>query len=289
MQVGPPETRRSERLYGKTFAGSRGPRVYAALRAISAARACGPDVWLPEPVAYLGPLKLLLQREVPGRPIGPALLRGDELLARRLADALHELHTSGVTLERRHSLGNEVDPLPSRVERLSEACPALAPAARRCLALVGRAARHPWPWRWRPIPRDFYYDQALVGEHGLAVLDFDDAAMSEPAIDVANFLGHLRLLSLQETSAPDSLAAVADAFTRRYQQLDPDLDPGLLRVLEGATLLRLADIHLPRSRGEWLATRLLDQSESLLRPLSVPGDAITGLPGVSEIRGRIPV
>jgi Ser/Thr protein kinase RdoA (MazF antagonist) len=129
---------------------------------------------------------------------------------------------------------------------------------------VRRASRNPWPWRWRPIHRDFYHDQVLAGEHGISILDFDDAAMSEPALDVANFLAHLRLLALEEREATEDVARVAAAFSASYRELDADLDPALVRFLEGATLLRLAGIHLQRS-GELLSDRLLAHSEQLLR------------------------
>jgi aminoglycoside phosphotransferase (APT) family kinase protein len=121
-------------------------------------------------------------------------------------------------------------------------------------------------WRWRPVHRDFYHDQVLVSEGGLSVLDWDDAAMSEPAVDVANFLAHLRLLALQGLGTPDALDDLSAVFLGRYRQLDGGLDPALLRFLQGATLLRLAEIHRPRTRGEWLAERLLEQSELLLGP-----------------------
>jgi Ser/Thr protein kinase RdoA (MazF antagonist) len=253
------------RLYGKTYASARGPRVYAQLRALAAARACGPDVAIPEPVAYVESLKLLLQREVPGEPIRSLLLGGDKALAVRIAEALHELHGSSVELERRHELNDELAPLPERVEGLlATAGTSLADRARRCLELVRRSSRNPWPWRWRPIHRDLYHDQVLAGEHGISILDFDDAAMSEPAVDVANFLAHLRLLALEERAATEEVARVAAAFAARYRELDADLDPALVRFLEGATLLRLAGIHLPRERGEWVAEHLLVECEGLL-------------------------
>jgi Ser/Thr protein kinase RdoA (MazF antagonist) len=253
-----------ERLYGKTYASTRGPRIYAQLQVLAAARACGPDVAIPEPVAYVEPLRLLLQREVPGEPIRSRLLSGDKPLAACIAEALHELHGSSVELERRHDLHDELAPLAERVERLGAAGPSLADQARRCLELVRRGSRSRWPWRWRPIHRDLYHGQVLAGEHGISILDFDDAAMSEPAVDVANFLGHLRLLALEENEATEEVARVAAAFSARYRELDTDLDPALLRFLEGATLLRLAEIHLQRS-GELLSDRLLTHSELLLR------------------------
>lgn len=274
LAVGPAGGERPERLYAKTFASERGPRVYEIIRMVAAARACGPDIRLPDPVGYLPALKLLLQREVPGLPLAPVFLGPDAVEAERVvvrvAGALHTLHTAGLDLGRRHDLDKELGPLGDRVDRLAQACAALAVPARRCLALIEAGAERAVSggWRWRPIHRDFYHDQLLIGEHGLSVLDFDDAAMSEPAIDVANFLAHLRLLALQQTEAPATLAGVAAAFEGRYRQLDPDLTPALLRFLEGATLLRLAQIHLPRERGEWLAGQLLAECERLLAPRS---------------------
>jgi aminoglycoside phosphotransferase (APT) family kinase protein len=266
VRVGPDGGNRRETFYGKAFASGRGAQVYARLRAVAAATPCGPDVAIPEPIGYVAPLKLLVQRAVPGEPAHPSLLSGDEPLAVRIADALHALHSSSVVLERRHGLDDELAPLAGRVERVAESGSPLAGRARRCLELAQLRAERPRPWRWRPVHRDFYHDQVLVGGHGLSILDWDDAAMSEPAVDVANFLAHLRLLALQRTGGAAALADVSAAFAERYRQLDAKLDPELVRFLEGTTFLRLAEIHLPRGRGRWLAERLLEQSELLLRP-----------------------
>ncbi len=266
VEVGPPGDARTETLYGKLFASGRGAEVYERLRAVASAAACGPRVSIPEPVGYVAPLKLLVLHAVPGQPANPSLLAGDEALAVHIADALHALHRSNVLLHRRHDLVDEMAPLGRRVDRLAASNRVLGMRARDCLALAELRAKGPWSWRFRPVHRDFYHDQVLVREDGLSLLDWDDAAMSEPTIDVANFLAHLHLLGLQKVGKPDALDDVSAAFTKRYQQLDGDLDPALLRFLQGTTLLRLAEIHLPRERGEWLADHLLEQSELLLEP-----------------------
>jgi hypothetical protein len=243
LLVGEGPDRRAERLYGKSFASDRGPRVHRTLQAIAAARACGPDVALPEPVAYLRALKLLLQRDVGGAPAREALLAGDVALAARIADAVHALHRSDVRLERTHALADELDILRGRVDGLAAAH---RPRARRCLATLEDAlAAGRFPWRARPIHRDLYHDQIRVRDDGLAVLDLDDAAMSEPAVDVANLVAHLRLLRMQEPAHAEPVRAAAAAFVSRARTLDPALDPTLLTLLERATLLRLACIHEP--------------------------------------------
>jgi Ser/Thr protein kinase RdoA (MazF antagonist) len=245
--------RRPERLFAKTFASERGPRVHGVLSAIAAARACG-DAAVPEPVTYLRPLRLLLQREVPGVPIRPRLLAGDREIALAIADVLAALHRSPVELDRVHELADELAILRRRMERRVGD----RPRARRCLARVEAAAPTRLTWRRRPVHRDFYHDQLLVHDGRLAVLDFDDAAMSEPAVDVANFLAHLRLLALEEPARADAVRAVARAFRERSHELDAGLDPALVLLLESATLLRLACIH------ERFAPGLLDDAEALI-------------------------
>jgi Ser/Thr protein kinase RdoA (MazF antagonist) len=244
---------RPERLYGKTYASKRGSRVHRAAQAISEAHACGPAVGLPAPVAHLPKLKLLLQRAVEGAPVRGALLGGDTALAARIAEALCALHVSGVELDRRHGLGDELAALRARVEATALL------QTRATLALVEAAAGEPVNWRWRPVHRDFYDGQVLMNGDRLAILDFDDAAMSEPAVDVANFLAHLRLLRLEQPAHVDPVQAVSAAFLKRCRELDPDLDLGVLCLLESATLLRLACIH------ERYSEPLVEASEMSLR------------------------
>ena len=258
----------TETLYAKTYARGRAARAHEVLRLVTEGRVWGADVAVPDAVAHLPALDAAVQREVPGEPVAPSLLAGDERVATAIAEALNALHDSTLELPRRHPLEKELAPLSERVERLATRLPALRGPAREALALVEDPSRHTGRWRFRPVHRDFYYEQILSGERGLALLDFDDAAMSEPAVDVANFLAHLRLLSLKCLGRPDGLAAVAEAFGHHSEQLDRDLDPRLVRFLEGATLLRLAQIHSEKENGPWLAARLLDESRRVLAAAS---------------------
>jgi len=256
---------RIDHLYGKTFASERGPRVFATSQIVADARAFGADVQVPEPIAFLPHLKLLVQRSVPGQPAESALLDGDQDLARRIATALYRMHASGVDLGRRHDLDEELAPLRERVEEISNGDPKLSPLASACLTKIhARARETAWRWRWQPIHRDVYHDQVLVDGGRLAILDLDDAAMSEPAIDIANFVAHLQLLGIQRQDSPTALAEVIDAFLTQSLRLDPELDRALLGLLQAATLLRLAGIHIFRHNGKRVAGLLLNDCASML-------------------------
>lgn len=244
------------RLYGKTFASERGPQVHELLSDVAEARPFGLQVGVPQPVAYLAPLKLSLCSAVEGEPIASWLVAGDDKLAARIAEALHRFHSSGVDLGRRHSLNAELEPLAARV---GEIHPDLRGEARECLERIEARAEHTERWRRRPAHRDFYYDQVLVDGSRLSILDLDDAAIADPSLDVANFMGHLRLLALQRPEGGAVLATAERVFVARYRELDKRLGPVLVELLTGATLLRLAHIHGSRPGGYGMAAALLTE------------------------------
>jgi aminoglycoside phosphotransferase (APT) family kinase protein len=247
-------------VFAKTYANRRAARVHESYRQIAA----GSRVAIPVPLGWDEDARLVATAPLPGSPLLDRLRAGDRDLGYEIADVLHALHSSQVVLERRHSLADELSPLSDRVERLTAAEPALRLSAERCLLLAAEGCGHGWPWRWRPVHRDFYEDQLLADGSALAMLDLDDAAMSEPAIDVANLIAHLRLRALRSETTPQRLNRVARAFLRRYRALDAALDPRLVVFLVGTTLLRLAEIHVHRA-GVPAALALLARSERALR------------------------
>ena len=247
-------------VFAKTYASRRAARVHESYRRL----AVGGEVPIPVPLGWDEASRLVATAPLSGKPVHDRLTAGDRSLGAEIAELLHALHASGVVLERHHTLEDEISPLTARVERLKAAAPVLAATAQRCLSLSTTGCKRDWSWRWRPIHRDFYEDQLLADGAGLAMLDLDDAAMSEPAVDVANLIAHLRLRALLSPSKVAGPSAVARAFLRRYRALDDALDPCLVMFLFGATLLRLTDIHLPRPSGS-VATGMLARSERALR------------------------
>ncbi len=273
-----------EHFYGKTFASERGPKVYRIAQRICVAQAFGPDVALPRPVAFLADLKLLIQRAVAGEPVEMDLRGGNVDLAGRIAEALHRFHSSGLDLGRTHTLAKELVPLTMRTEALVGHVPDLHAQAwslhDRLLALAALADSSV-QWRCCPVHRDFYHDQVLIDDGRLAVLDLDDAAMSEPAVDVANFAAHLRLLGIQHPDDAAALERVEGAFVAYAIRLDPALDTVLLPHLMAATMLRLAGIHVARANGRHVARQLLAAS----------GDALATMPAcpTADVPLRSPV
>ena len=112
--------------------------------------------------------------------------------------------------------------------------------------------------------RDFYHEQVLCDRNRLAILDLDDAAMSEPRVDIANFRAHLMLLGAQQRGDVTALAVASDAFLDRHRQLETDLDERLLAFLTATTLLRLSGIHVSRKDGPAVARMLIEAADHAL-------------------------
>ena len=66
------------------------------------------------------------------------------------------------------------------------------------------------------IHREFYHENLLWDGGHLSVLDFDQLAVGDPAMDVGHFLAHLAGLTYRETGRADAFAAGTRSFVRSY-------------------------------------------------------------------------
>jgi hypothetical protein len=189
-----------------------------------------PHVLLLEPAK-----RLLVLSDVPGRPLRRAVLAGDESRCRRAGTAIGAWHrywagTKPAAL-REQTVDLEIDAL---LDRSS-----LAP---RSISLQIAAALPELRESWRAttvVHRDLYEEQVLLDER-VGLVDLDDAAWGPPELDVGNLLAHLDLLALR---AGRSLASSETAFLAGYAAAG-SLDVGLLARCRLLAQLRLACIHL---------------------------------------------
>src|SRR5699024_6771465 len=97
------------------------------------------------------------------------------------------------------------------------------------------------------IHRDLHDKQILISNDRAGLLDFDLAAVGEPALDVANLLVHLELRAEQGLLAQDAAEALTAAFLDEYRPSDPVR--AALPAYAAATRVRLAAVY--RFRPPW--------------------------------------
>jgi Ser/Thr protein kinase RdoA (MazF antagonist) len=220
--------------------GSAVVKLYASLRAaVVAARvgalASGPVEPATPRVLHADPeLHLVVLSWVPGSTLGRAVRRGDGESCRRAGAALGGWHrhwsATAPAVLAPHSLDRELAILHAAAARSAW------PGARAAVA------RTPLPGSWEPrtvVHRDLYEEQILL-DRRVGLIDLDDAALGPPELDVGNLLAHLDLLAL---GVRRDLRRLASTLLTGYQLAGPDLDPALVIACRRLTLLRLACVH----------------------------------------------
>ncbi len=211
---------------------------------------------------------VLMLSVLPGVSLHELLANGQRLIrgARGAGETLRWLHDAAPPRANGHDAQAEISLLQGRLEHLEAFDVTLhrrlgdAPA-RVFEALVKGSSRSSL------IHRDFYDKQIFIGPDGaVGMLDFDTAAVGEPALDVANMLVHLELRVLQGRCSPGSASTATAAFLQGY-----DPEPGVAARLDAyldASRLRLACLYAFRPRWRYLLLELVQRIGLRSRPPS---------------------
>lgn len=273
-------------VVGKVFRDQRGQRLLA-LQAQLYRHGFGPDapdgIDVPQPLAYIPEMRMLVQARVPGETLDALTGRGGAGPAvARAAQALARLHSSRAFAPERngaapavdapslapYTLADELRGLEDYAARLAELRPDAWPAVQALhAALLAWADRLPAPPATTPLHRDFYYSQLLFDGPRLHLIDFDLLAQGDPALDVANFSAHLAYLGLEQHGDLSRLAGDAARFLAAYCAARPP-DEGFARRLafyQAATWFRLLNVVAPRPALRHLFQPLLAHTQAALR------------------------
>jgi hypothetical protein len=198
---------------------------------------------VPEPISTISTFRMWLQRKVAGRNATDLLATpGGAGLARRIAEAAHKVHRSGVPAKRRHTMADELRILHERLTTVGRAEPRWAERIERLLDAcdhLGATTPEPEPCG---IHRDFYADQVIVKDSRLYLIDFDLYCEGDPALDIGNFLGHTTEQSLRTFGNPEALADLEVEMEERFVELSGERTRPAVRAYRMLTLAR--HIHL---------------------------------------------
>ncbi len=177
-------------------------------------------VSVPEPLGVIPRFLMWCQRKVPGKP-ADALLPGEEgiALARKIAQAAYKVHCAGVTVDRRHTIQDELRILAQCFENASRLRPDSAARIGRIRKACERLASSVPERSLCGIHRDFYPAQVIVDVSHLYLIDFDLYCLGDPALDIGNFIAHMTEQALRELGDPGALQRQERAMEEAYIQL----------------------------------------------------------------------
>jgi hypothetical protein len=258
-------TRRS--CVGKLYKdGEKGERAFAIMQELER-RGFGQDaadgIKIPQPIAYFRDLQMLLMEDVPGSPLS------DNLSSPQLADhlraaarALAKIHRCPLTVDRDYQVEDELSSVERGVSRALPVCPELAGPLEKtlgCIAVKARQVTCPKPVL---VHRDFQFDQVLLGNDAVTVIDFDSICNADPALDVGNFLARLQWKQVHLAWSEEAARSHAETFLTAYL---PCIPAALMRRIEfyhRSCLLRLACQIALQPHRRHLVRSLLDERTS---------------------------
>jgi hypothetical protein len=204
-------------LIGKVYCDQdRARRVLDLLERLYRTDFAGDDYRVPQPLALLAELGMVLYAAAPGLPLDG--VEGKERTDCVVAAArwLVRLHECRVDLHRRLDLSAEIRSLAAWAQLVVTERPIAAQPTGRlverlrlladCIDLQARVAIH----------KDFHYQHTLFDGRRVTVIDLDEARAGDPAFDVAHFAANLRLLALRERTRKDELLRLEGEFIDGY-------------------------------------------------------------------------
>ncbi|PYM13177.1 MAG: hypothetical protein DMD81_21865, partial [Candidatus Rokuibacteriota bacterium] len=212
----------------------------------------GGSLRVPRPLLVVKDLGLVLLDHFPGADLREILNNGGAsealALAGRWLARLHEaVPLAGLRIASPdHELGKVQrwrDQIGSALTR--------ADAGRLDLALKSMCDLASW-LRYEPvmIHKDFYFGNVLWDGKRVCILDFDELAVGDPALDLGHFLAHLEVLAYRIGSRVDGLSAAASTFSTAYAATDVTLAPRVT-LYRAYTFLKLAATEVARKQDGW--------------------------------------
>ena len=196
---------------------------------------------VPQARGTVDTMNMWLQDEVPGSPPDPM----DAGAMARIGTALAQLHDAPAATDRRWSHADELAVLDRALTQAAAQLPHDAGALQAILrGAADRLASLP-PGPECGIHRDFYFDQVLVAEAQIWLVDLDLYAVGDPAIDLGNFLAHLDEFALRGTGDVAAAGPAAQAFLAGYTTRRALPDAPRIRLFRDLSLAR----HIRISTG----------------------------------------
>ena len=251
-------------LLAKAYRGERASHVFDVLgQAHAAALASTSRFRTPAPIALLEDWGVVVFEKMDGFPVTTKSRTSDFACT---GSAIAAFHAAQMHFEEFRKPEDELGDAATWIHEASKVSAKLPAAGEFVLRHLQRAVSSLESEQTRPLHRDFYPAQVLVGHGAPAFIDLDDAAMGGAAMDAGNFLAHLSMFP--EPSRRRAGAAFINAL-----RCNEALPQSNLRFYLVASLVRIAGVHAVRYGDTRLATRLIGVAERLVREsqsLSIP-------------------
>jgi hypothetical protein len=200
-------------------------------------------------LAYIPELKLQVNQAVSGTTLVQRLIAGCQEGAdwRLLGESLADFHCSEAPVSGVVNWESRLLRARACATLVEWACPSLQPLLRQ---LFGRLPGFRDGGLGRPCHGDLKPEHLFYGNGVIRVIDLEDAALSDPAFDIALLLAHMELLSVQGRASAGMLQASA-GFLDVYRGRVPPAWARQLAPLYACAALDMARYCIQHQLSDW--------------------------------------
>ncbi|MBC1222717.1 phosphotransferase [Nostoc sp. UCD121] len=225
---------------------------------------------VPQPVGIIPEWQMWLQRKVQGAIATQFLTQTNTLfLAKRIAEVAHKLHQTNIPPRRSHTMSDELRILNERIPLVMQQYPEWKKRLEQILEACNHLGENTPELKRCGIHRDFYPDQVIINSSRLYLIDLDLYCEGNPAIDIGNFIGHIKEHSLRILGRSEALSDWETALTERFIQLTNEEFKTSIESYITLTLVRHIHISTQFLERRPFTKTLLNLCEQRLRIRSV--------------------
>ena len=256
---------RQSSLIGKTFHDDRGRRIFQSLQFLK-----GSGLPVPEPVAYVPDLRLLLTEAVGGRELGSLVSDPNFLMyitgAARSVAGLHSLPIDRKLAET-VSLEERANKFGCLVEQSPEECLAPNNQVNHLASAIISKLKNCRSDHLAFVHGSLDPSQLIIGESTIWLVDFDSFRISHPATDVGRFLAYLNRLPIRWLYGdPSHLDTMGERFLEEYLALSLDDLRGMILICQAMECVKISFIISRRQKSGWQSrsASMLEIAEGVL-------------------------
>lgn len=203
-------------IYGKSFADDRGGEIYQRLKRMWELSQQGSGEFLmPQPLGYNDETQTIWQEELPGQPLAEIISRDNySALISDSAKRLAFIHRSGAPTSERTTAEDHLQEVQKKTAKLIQAFPIVKTNLSKTIELLERRLSKLPAAVECVIHGDFHLRQLMVHDNQVALFDFDEFAIGNPAQDLANFIADLHSQSFDK----DFVTAISAKLIEAYCQ-----------------------------------------------------------------------
>jgi hypothetical protein len=257
-------------LIGKVYARDRS-EVHRGMKRISESGfGPGAEFSIPQPLAYLLSVRLLVYEKVQGLRAKDIFEANNEqsraMAAERCALWLARFHATELQSERIITLSDQLILLEQRTERLARLAPPLEDKARRLYKQLEGTKSALNDVEPRAGHGSFSPSHVILAKASTVTIDWDRYNVADPARDVGRFIIELRRLAYSRFGSIRAFDAVAEVFRQTYLAVSKLNEAVQLPYYEAAACLQIAGrlVKDQSDRYKKLET-LLDEGLRILR------------------------